>query len=74
MIVRNLGGPGESIFISEEIADLTPTISSEVFELPGGESDVFILAPGQFLFGRMETVEGRASIALSDAFPVVVPR
>lgn len=73
VVVRNLENPDVPMVLSTEVGDLTPEITAETFRLPGGESDVFVLAPGQTLFGRMPgAAAGRASVTVSDAFPVVV--
>ena len=45
--------------------------SSGTFELAAGAREVFVLAPGQVLFGSGSGPGGRVSAVISDALPLV---
>jgi hypothetical protein len=77
VLVRNLGDPEEFIVLSYDAAVLTnpgnpgQPPSGNTYELPGGQSDAFIVMPGEILYGiavsGRDTV--RASWAVSEALP-----
>lgn len=73
VLVRNLD-PDHPVFLSVEEQALTPEIQSDVYELPGGDADVFPLAPGQKLYARAANgvTTGRVSVFTSDAFPIEI--
>lgn len=62
------------IFLSDTLADLTqaggPT--GQVYRLPAGDRDVFILAPEQNLYAMAGGPAGVVAVALSDAIPVLI--
>lgn len=72
VLVRNAGTlAGQGLVLAyDSTTSLQPTIGSDVYNnLPIGQSDVFVLYPGQKLFaiGLIATL---AAVAISDAFPL----
>jgi len=69
-VVRNRGanmlffGDNAEALISPE----GPT--SDTIELPPGETDVYVLAPGQRLFAIGAGAGGRASVSVSEVLPL----
>jgi hypothetical protein len=70
LLVRNTGAV--LIFISHDSNSLTTANTADTFELPPGSSEVFILMPRQGLFAGASGVGGFASIAASEALPMLM--
>lgn len=71
VVVRNVSVV-EPIIISYDVNDLAPTASSEVFNIPVGGEDIFVLAPGQKLYATTTVATaGSVTLACSEAFPVM---
>lgn len=69
VLVRNNGG--NVIFLAYEAQDVSDVTSTgATFQIPTGQSDVLVLAPGQSLFCAALGANGTASVAISDAVPV----
>ncbi len=72
VLVRNAGTiAGQGLVLAyDSVSSLQPTIGSDTYNfLPIGQSDVFVLYPGQKLLaiGLLATL---AAVAVSDAFPL----
>lgn len=69
IVVRSTGGT--VVFLAHDIADLSNLNSiGATFQLPAGQSEVFVLAPGQSLMAASLGGGGQIAIAASEAFPV----
>lgn len=69
VVVRNTGGT--TLLIAHESNQVANTNSlGDVFQIPNGQEDVFVLAPKQSLFAASVGGGGQASIAASEAMPV----
>lgn len=69
VVVRNVGPT--VIFISHDTTDLSNVSSlGAVYQLPPGQSDVFVLAPQQSIIAASQGAGGLVSIAVSEAVPV----
>ena len=69
VLIRNTGGV--LIFIAHDVGDVGNINSiGATYALPGGASDVFVLAPGQSIFAAANGGNGQAAIAASEAVPV----
>lgn len=69
VLVRNVGP--SVIFISHDVTDLANTSSlGASYQLPAGQSDVFVLAPQQSIIAASQGAGGLVSIAVSEAVPV----
>lgn len=72
LMLRNVSlGVTIAIAHAPEVLQTQP-IGSEIYELPPGASDVFVLAPNQKLYAITLGVGGRLSIAASEALPLDV--
>ena len=69
VLVRNVGGV--QLFISHELQNLTNVNSNGgTYQLPAGQSDVFVVAPSQSLFAASLGGGGKVSLAISEAVPL----
>jgi hypothetical protein len=67
-LVRNLGL--QTVLLAYVQSALYPEMTSEVYELPPGASDVLVIPEGQVLYAMKLTLpKGKISIALSPAWP-----
>lgn len=72
VIVRNTS-EGTTVYVAHAPQSLqTYPVGNDCFELPPGEKDVFVLAPGQKLFVAAQGAAVRVSVAVSDLFPLDV--
>lgn len=71
VLVRNnsLGGTVLLAFDSAPLQN-APAASSDLYELPAGQSDIFVLFPKQKLFAASPAANPRISVAISDALPI----
>ena len=67
LLVRNVGGPTLSIAYDATML-MTPTLAG-IYQLPPGQSDVFVLMPRQGLFAISAGNGGVVSVAISVAIP-----
>jgi len=69
VLVRNTGGT--VIFIAHDVSDLSNINAvGAAYQLPAGQSDVFVVAPGQSIIAAAQGAGGQVSIAVSEAIPV----
>jgi hypothetical protein len=69
VVVRNIGGV--AVFIAHEQTGLAQIGNqADQFQLPAGQSEVFVLAPKQSLSAAGSGGGGQVSIAASEAVPV----
>jgi hypothetical protein len=69
VMVRNSGGT--LIYIAHDVTELAQVGSTAgIYELPSGQVDIFVLAPGQALIAAAFGGGGKASVAASEAFPI----
>jgi hypothetical protein len=69
LAVRNTGGT--PIVIAHDVASLSNLSQlSDVYQLPVGGTEVFVLAPRQQIFAACNGGGGFISIAVSEAYPV----
>jgi hypothetical protein len=73
LLVRNSGGT--PVFLAHEADTLVNIGSSGVlgtFQLPAGDSEVFILAPKQGMYATAFGNGGELTIAISEAIPITM--
>ena len=69
VLVRNTGAV--LMVIAHEVNALNDLNSmASCYQLPAGQAEVFVLAPGQAIFGCSKGSGGQASVAWSEAIPV----
>lgn len=69
-LVRNIGAAIVFLAGSREDALNPSGVASSTFQLFPDTSEVFVLAPGQVLYGTGAGVGATASVSLSDAIPI----
>lgn len=70
VMVRNTS-EGTTVYLAHDPQSLqTYPVGNDTWELPPGERDVFVLAPGQRLYVAAQGASVRVSVAVSDLFPV----
>jgi hypothetical protein len=70
VVVRNVS-VGVSVFLALAANPLQENpAGSTSYELPAGDADIFVLAPGQKLYAIAGGVDGKICVAVSDALPV----
>lgn len=68
VVVRNVGG--NLVFLAHDSATLTSApVAANVFQLPPGASEVFVLNVKQGLYAAAQGGGGLISIAVSEAIP-----
>ena len=67
VVVRNIG-PNRILLAHDSPTLQNAPATANTYEIPPGQSDVFVLAPKQGLFAAGEGAGGKISIAVSVAF------
>ena len=70
VLVRNVSEAADVILAHDSESLATIPMTSSSFEIPAGNSEVFVLAPGQKLFAASTSADARASVAVSEAMPL----
>lgn len=68
VLLRNLSGV--NIFVGGSPGDVTGGLQ-QAYPVPAGTSEVFVLAPGQALYGSGNGPGARAAVSISEALPLL---
>jgi hypothetical protein len=70
VVVRNIS-LGSTVLLAHDGSALqsAPAFAG-VYNLPAGQSDIFVVMPGQKLFAATPGANGQISVAISEAIPV----
>lgn len=66
--VRNVGG--SVCMLAMDVNSLSDVAAQDVYHLPAGATETFVLAPNQGLFATSVGANGRLSAAISEAIPM----